>query len=69
MSQRMVGVVVHALLTDEDLRLRYTVDPIGALADLNLRGVELTRDEIDVFVHTDARLWFWSGELLGVPVH
>jgi hypothetical protein len=65
----MVGVVIHALLTDEALRLRYLVDPIGALADLNLRGFELTREEFDVFVQTDARVWLWSSELLGARVH
>ena len=64
MSQRMVSVVIHTLLTDEDLRVRFVVDPLETLAALYLRGVELTRDEIDVFVRTDPRLWFRNGELL-----
>ena len=69
MSQRMVGIVVQTLLTDEDLRVRFAIDPIQTLADLNFRGVQLTSEEIDVFVRTDARVWFWNRELVGDQVH
>ena len=69
MSHKMVGIVIHGLLTDEELRVRFALDPIEALADLNLRGAELTPDEIDMFIRTDARTWFWSRELLGPRAH
>jgi hypothetical protein len=69
MSTQMVGIVIHSLLTDEDLRVRFAVDPIEALADLNLRGFELTPDEIDVFIRTDTRLWSWNRNLVGDRVH
>jgi hypothetical protein len=69
MSHRMVGSVIDSLLTDEDLRVRFALDPIEALAEINFRGYELTPDEIDVFIQTDARLWFWNRELLGDQVH
>jgi hypothetical protein len=65
----MVGVAIHTLLTDDDLRDRFVLDPMEALAALNVRGVELTRDEIDVFVRTDARLWFWTRDLFHVHAH
>jgi hypothetical protein len=69
MSQQMVGVAIHTLLTDDDLRDRFVLDPMEALVALNVRGVELTRDEIDLFVRTDARLWFWTRDLFHVRVH
>jgi hypothetical protein len=69
MSQRMVGIVVETLLTDEDLRIRFALDPIQTLAELNVRGLQLTSEEIDVFVRTDARVWFWNRELVGDQVH
>jgi hypothetical protein len=69
MSQRMVGIVVDTLLTDGDLRVRFAMDPIKTLADLKFRGVELTSEEIDVFVRTDARVWFWNRELIGDQLH
>ena len=69
MSHQMVRVVVHTLLTDEELRVLFAINPAHALADLNLRGVELTPNEMDVLLRTDARLWFWSRELLGDRQH
>ena len=69
MSQQMVRVVVHSLLNEEDLRVLFAIDPSLALADLNRRGVELTREEIEVLTRADARLWFWSRELLGDRQH
>jgi hypothetical protein len=61
MSQQMVENVIDELLTDEDLRIRFIVDRMETLAELCLRGFELSGDEIDLFCRTDARLWCWSG--------
>ena len=58
MSQAGVGMVVEKLLTDEDLRIRFALDRMETIAELCLRGIELTRDEIDLIHRTDARLWF-----------
>jgi len=69
MSLRMIGIVVNTLLTDEDIRDRFAIDPIKTLVDLNVRGVQLTSDEIDVFMRTDTRVWFWNREVLGRQVH
>ena len=69
MSLRAIGIVVHTLLTDEDFRDRFVVSPMKTLADLNVRGVRLTPDEIDVFMQTDTRVWFWNRELVGKHLH
>jgi hypothetical protein len=69
MSRQIVGSVIQRLLTDEPLRLLFALDPIEALADLSVLGFELTPDEIDVFMRTDARLWFWHRTLVGDQVH
>jgi hypothetical protein len=69
MSLRTIGIVVNTLLTDEAFRDRFAADPIKTLADLNFRGVELTSDEIDVFMRTDTRVWFWNPELVGRQIH
>jgi hypothetical protein len=58
MSQRIIGHVITRLLTDEELRTRFALDPFEALAELHLYGLALTPDEIDVFVQSDLRLWF-----------
>jgi hypothetical protein len=69
MSLQMVGVVIHSLLTDEDLRDRFTVDPIETIAALALRGFELTTDEIEVFLRTSAQIWSWDCQLVGSRAH
>jgi hypothetical protein len=69
MSQQMVGVVMNRLLTDEDLRIRFTVEPVETLADLHARGFELTPDEIDLFIQTDWWTWVWAEWPAGSPVH
>jgi hypothetical protein len=69
MSQRMVAILIDRLLADKDLRIRFALDPGETLADLSFLGVDLTPDEIDVFLRADARLWFWSRSLMGDRVH
>jgi hypothetical protein len=69
LSRQMVGVVIHSLLTDEELRIRFAINPMETLADLNLRGFDLTKDEIDVFVRSDVRMWFWRYDVFGDRVH
>jgi hypothetical protein len=69
MSQQAVGNVIDRLLNDEDLRVRFAVDRIEALAELSFRGFLLTPEEIDVFIRTDARVWFWGNAVLGDRVH
>jgi len=60
MSQQVVGEIMTRLLTDEGLRTRFAEDRFETLAELHVRGLALTPDEIDVFVRSDARVWFWN---------
>ena len=63
MSQAGVGMVIEKLLTDENLRIRFALDRMETVAELFLRGFDLSQDEIELFSRTDADLWF-----LGEPV-
>jgi hypothetical protein len=65
MSQAGVGTVIEKLLTDENLRIRFALDQMETVAELCLRGVELTREEVDLFCWTNARLWFLGDEVRG----
>lgn len=69
MSQRMVGIVVNKLLSEQDLRVRFALDRIETLAELGLRGFELTPEEFDVLIRTDPRLWFGDSETAFERVH
>ena len=69
MSQQAVGIVINRLLNDEDLRIRFALDRIEALAALSVRGLALTPDEFDVFFQTDPRVWCWGSAVMGDRVH
>ena len=58
-------MVIEKLFTDERLRIRFALDRMETIAELCLRGFELTRDEIDLFNRTDARLWFLGDQVRG----
>ena len=69
MSRASVGMVIDKLLTDENLRIRFAVDPIETVAELFLRGFDLTRNEIDLLCRTDAGVWFLRSAVRGAPQH
>jgi hypothetical protein len=69
MSRSIVGMVIDKLLTDEDLRIRFALDRVETVADLCLRGFDLTRDEIDLLCRTDAGVWFLRSAVSGAPQH
>ena len=69
MSRSIVGMVIDKLLTDEDLRIRFALDRVETVAELCLRGFDLTRDEIDLLCRTDAGVWFLRSAVRGAPQH
>ena len=73
MSNRTVGIVMSRLLTDEDLRVRFVIDRVEALGELNTElhanGLGLTPSEIDLFIESDARMWFWIDRRIADPTH
>ena len=58
MSQTGVRRVVEQLLTDESLRIRFAQDRIETVAELCLRGFDLSGEDVDLFFRTDPRVWF-----------
>jgi hypothetical protein len=58
MSKRGVSVVIHTLLTDQDLRDRFAESPMDVLADLHFAvGIELTLAEVEALARTGAAVW------------
>ena len=69
MSRAGVGLVIERLFTDRDLRIRFALDPLETVADLFLRGFDLTGDEIDLLCRTDAGLWFTADNMRAAQQH
>jgi hypothetical protein len=65
MSRAGVGVVVEKLLADQNLRIRFALEPLQTVAELLLHGFDLTGDEIDLFCRTDPRVWFLGAMATG----
>jgi hypothetical protein len=57
MSQRTIERVIGCLLTDEELRLKFTRSPQRTLAELGEQGWELSRLEVDALLTMEVRLW------------
>ena len=57
MSQRTIERVIGRLLTDEELRLKFTRSPGRTLAELTEQGWELSRFELDALLAIDRGLW------------
>jgi hypothetical protein len=70
MSQHSVSFVIHALLTDQNLRDRFAMSPIDVLVDLHLSAdIELTLDEVEALVRASRDVWRPTGRLPQAQVH
>ena len=69
MSRVGVGMVIDTLLTDENLRIRFALDRMETVAELFLRGFDLSQEEIDLFCQTNADLWFLRDIVAAEPLH
>jgi hypothetical protein len=56
-SQRTIERVIGRLVTDEELRLKFTRSPRQTVAELSGQGWELSRLEVNALLAIDVRLW------------
>ena len=57
MSHRTIERIIGCLLTDEELRRRFTRSPTRTLAQLGDQGWELSRLEVAALLATGTTLW------------
>ena len=57
LAQRIIETLIGRLITDEQFRSEFLVDPEVVLIDLCDRGLQLSRTEISALVNTDPALW------------
>jgi hypothetical protein len=57
LSHRTIERIIGCLLTDEELRLKFTRGPRRTLAELSERGWELSRFEVDALRAIEIGLW------------
>ena len=69
MSNRRIRLVMTRLLTDEVLRLRFAFDRVKVLCELQAQGCALTASEIDLFLLSDAEMWWWTDGAMAPTLH
>jgi hypothetical protein len=70
MPQDAVSFVIHALLTDQNLRDRFAMSPMEVLVDLHLSAdIELTLDELEALVRASRDVWCPTRRLAHGQVH
>lgn len=69
MPSSRIQQVVTMLLTDEVLRLRFAHDRLRVLGDLQEEGAGLTANELQLFMLTDAELWWWTENRFAGTLH
>jgi hypothetical protein len=69
MSRAGLGLVIEKLLIDANLRNRFALDRMETMAELFLRGVDLSQDEIELLSRTDAGLWLPGEPVRGERQH
>jgi hypothetical protein len=57
LAQRIIEMLIGRLVTDDEFRHEFLLDPEGTLFDLCDRGLELSKTEIAALVSTDPSLW------------
>jgi hypothetical protein len=57
LSHRTVERIIGCLVTDQELRLKFTRSPRRTLAELSEQGWELSRIEVDALLATELGLW------------
>jgi hypothetical protein len=57
LAQRIIETLIGRLITDEQFRSEFLLDPLNTLLALTDRGLELSRTEIAALVNTDPTLW------------
>ena len=69
MSNLRIRLVMTRLLSDEVLRRRFAFDRVDALCELQGQGFGLTPGEIDLFMLSDARMWWWVDRAVAATLH
>jgi hypothetical protein len=57
LAQRIIEMVIGRLISDDQFRAEFLLDPETMLLALCDRGLELSRTEIAALVNTDRMLW------------
>ena len=64
MAQRIIEMLIGRLITDEQFRSQFLLDPQNTLLALCDHGMELSKTEIAALVNTDPTVWARTADVI-----
>jgi len=59
MPNDRIAIIMTRLLTDEVLRIRFELDRMTVLGELQVQEGRLTPTEFDLFLQSNVDMWSW----------
>jgi len=69
MANDRIGIIMNRLLTDEVLRIRFELDRMMVLGELQVQEGRLTPTEFDLFLQSNVDMWSWLDSRIVGTLH
>jgi hypothetical protein len=69
MPNDRIAIIMTRLLTDEVLRLRFALDRVRVLVELQVQAGRLTPTEFDLFLQSNVDMWSWMDGRVAGTLH
>jgi hypothetical protein len=69
MPNGRIAIIMTRLLTDEVLRIRFELDRMKVLGELQVQEGRLTPGEFDLFLQSDVDMWSWLDSRIVGTLH
>ena len=69
MASQRVGIFMTRLLSDEVLRMRFALNRMRVLGELQIQEGPLAASEIDLFLRSDVDMWSWMDRRIACRLH
>jgi hypothetical protein len=69
MPNDRIAIIMTRLLTDEVLRIRFELDRMKVLGELQAQEGKLTPREFDLFLQSNVDMWSWLDSRIAGTLH
>ena len=69
MSNPRIGIFMTRLLTDEVLRMRFELNRMWVLGEMQIQEGRLAASEIELFLQSDVDMWSWMDGRIAGTLH
>ena len=69
MANDRIGIIMNRLLTEKVLRIRFELDRMMVLGELQVQEGRLTPTEFDLFLQSNVDMWSWLDSRIVGTLH